>query len=759
MPARTLSVAAFVLAALQAQGAAAQAQPDQKPAQAASGEQHTGVEEVIVTANKLGVQLLQDIPASITVIDQSRIEKAGIVDFLDYVRTIPGLGFQITTAAGGRDDIRGGRRLSLRGIESGYDSVPTTAFYLDETPIPVMDPKLFDVERIEVLRGPQGTLYGANSMGGTIRVVTSKPRLDQFLWNGDISVESTRAGEESYGANGMVNIPLVTDKVALRAVASFRNDGGFIDHYLEAPPSSAAANIDRDINSDESWGARVSVLFQLTDRFRITPSIFRQEVDVDDAGTFEPGFRDLGKFFMSMVPERQSNNFTLYSVEASYDLTDRLQLVSSSSYFESDFFGLEDATKGFYDYGEGYGTALYPNVIESERKSQELRLAYNGERFRGVFGAFYMDEERFFDQYGTTETSPVPGNPAGVWFTYLQTNGDEQKALFGEATYDVTDRLSVTGGARWFKGVQDQFTHFTYSLDALPGDPLYVEDFSGEAEGTSVSPKLQVSFDVSDDKMIYTSASRGFRPGGPTSLVPDTPECVADLEALGLDRPRTGFGPDTLWNYELGTKASFANRRFTTNAAVYFIDWKDVQQTASLDCGYTFIGNVGAAESKGVEVEFWGQPTDSLSISGAVGYTDAEFTRTAAAVGVTAGDSIPLVPELTGSLALEYGFSMPTGHDAYFRADYQYVDEMDQGGFSNYTRPSYDSLDLRLGVGLTDHAEVAFFVSNLFDERGVLSGYVPISDGGSGGTIPTPYLEDRTVVRPRTVGVTFRYKQ
>ena len=753
MSLRTLSVAAFVLASLQAAQAYAQTQPEPQKSEPES----TGIDEVVVTAGKLGAQRLQGIPSSITVVDQSRIEKAGIDTFIDYVRTIPGLGFQLTTAAGGRDDIRGGRRLSMRGIESGYDSVPTTAFYLDETPIPLMDPKLFDVERVEVLRGPQGTLYGANSMGGTIRVVTNKPNLSEFGWAGDVSLESTHKGDTSYGVNGMVNVPLVEDKVALRAVAFKRDNGGFIDRYLDAPEGTSAGVALKDVNGDQSWGARVSATFQITDRFRITPAIFRQETHVDDAGSFEPDFRDLARYFLSRVNEEQDNDFTLYTLEASYDLTDRLQLVSSSSYFKSSFFGLEDATKGFFDFGEGYGTALYPNIIENERKSEELRIAYKGDRWRGVFGAFYMDEERFFDQYGTTQTEVV--GDGGTWFTYLQTNGDEQKAVFGEATFDVTERFHVTGGVRWFEGKQDQYTLYTYNLDFEPTDPDYVEEFTGKAKGSSVSPKLQLAYDITRDKMVYASASRGFRPGGPTSLVPDTPECRQDLERLGLDRPKSEFGPDKLWNYEVGTKSSFADGRITTNVAAYYIDWKKVQQTASLDCGFTFVGNVGAAESKGVELEFWTQPLAALSISGSFGYTYAQFTRTAEAVGVTKGDSIPLVPKVTGSVAVEYSFNLPTGHLGFMRGEYQYIDKIDQGGFSNYTRPSYESVDLRLGFGLTDHTELALFVANLFDDRGVLSGYVPLDDGGAGGTIPAPYLQDRTVVRPRTIGINFRYKQ
>ncbi len=709
------------------------------------------VEEVIVTAGKVGEQALQDIPISITVLDQRRIEQAGIDDFLDYVRTVPGLGFQVKSAAGGRDDIRGGRRFNLRGIESGYDSVPTTAFYLDETPVPVMDPKLFDVQRIEVLRGPQGTLYGANSMGGTIRVVMNKPEMNQLDYAGDVSMATTRKGEESYGFDGMVNIPLVEDHVALRAVTFYRNEGGYIDRILTPSPSVAAQNVQSDINDERSWGVRLTAGIEVTPRLKITPGVFHQETRVADAGVYEPDFQDLGIYFMSLYPEKQSNDFTLYTLEASFAITDRLEVVSASSFFESEFFGFEDSTKGFFDFGgDGYGGASYVNAIENERVGQELRLAYKGDRWRGVLGAFYMDEDRMFDQYGDTDAT-------GVWFTYYQTNGERQYALFGEATYDVTDQMHVTAGARWFDGEQDQYTHYVSFLDD-PANP-YMEEFSGEASADSFSPKVQLSYDFSPDKMAYVSASKGFRPGGPTSLVPATDQCLADLARLGIGSPKREFGPDTLWNYEIGSKASFAEGRFTANVALYHIDWEEVQQTASLNCGFTFVGNVGAAESRGAELEFWSRPTEALSISGTLGYTDAKFTKTEEAVGVTKGDRLSLVPKLTGSLAIQYSFAMPTGHESYVRADYQYVDKTLEGSFFDFVRPSYDSIDLRLGVGLTETTELSLFVTNLTDERPIMSINENIFYPDEGGVIPPPFVRDVSTVRPRTFGVMVRFRK
>jgi len=709
------------------------------------------IDLLVVSASKQGQQRLQDIPMSITVIDQTRIEHAGIDDALDYMRTVPGLGFQIKSPAGGRDDTRSGRRLNLRGIESGYDSVPTTAFYLDDIPIPIMDPKLFDVARIEVLRGPQGALYGANSMGGTIRVVMNKPVQNEAQYASNLSVSSTEKGEENYALDGMINLPLQADKIAVRGVAFLREEGGFIDRWFESPPPANTLQVDRNINDERSWGTRLAADIEITPRFKIVPRIFHQDTRLKHAGSYEPGFKDLALFFLANVYEKQRDDFTLHSIEASYALTDRLQILFSTSYFDSGLDALEDGTKGFFDFGgPSFGTASYVNHIETKRKSQELRLAYAGSKWKGVFGAFYMDEDRLFDQFGDTVGT-------GVWFSFRQRNGEQQQAVFGEATYEVTDRFRVTAGARWFEGEQNQHTLYQLWLDQPPGMP-FVSNSQGKASASSLSPKVQASYTLADSKMVYVSAAKGFRPGGPTTSVPESADCLPLLAELGLSRSPTEFEPDTLWNYEVGTKASFANKRLTVNAAAYHIDWKKVQQTVTLDCGFTFVGNVGAAQSQGVELEVWAQPVSSMDLAGSFGYTDAKFTRTNNQVGIVAGERFPLVPKITGSLSAQYSFALPSARTSFVRADYQYIASTLEGSFFDIDRPAYDSLDLRLGVNLVKTAQLTLFVNTVFDKRGVLTLFDNVFNQDTGGDIPAQFVRDATTVRPRTVGLTLRYR-
>ena len=522
-----------------------------------------GVEEIVVTASKRGAERLQDIPISITAISQEKMERSGMDDFLDYARAVPGLGFQMLSAAGGRDDIRGGRRLNMRGIESGFDGVPTVAFYLDDAPVPVMDPKLFDIERIEVLRGPQGTLYGANSMGGAVRVVVNKPVQNEYQYRGDVSLASTRAGAESYNANAMINAPLIDDVLAARGVLFYRNEGGYIDNVI--PQESGGERVERDIGKEESWGARLALSFQPTDNLRITPSVFRQETKVDGSSLWEAAFRDLTAYDRK-VNDRQTNAFTLTGLEASWTLGN-VEIFSATSYFETDFSTVEDGTKGSFNTGliEAGQVQMSLTQTDTTRFSEELRVSYHGERWNGVIGAFYLDEDRHFDQVFPR----ADGLDGPTFFEGTQSNGEQQLAFFTEGTYKLTDRLDLTAGARWFKGDQDQQVRF-YSDGVLDAQ-------DGKASDSALSPKVQLSFHFDPEKMAYVSATKGFRPGGPSGVVPLS-TCGEDLAALGLSRAPTAFQSDQLWSYEVGSKLSFADRRAVIDSSVYYIDWSDVQQ-------------------------------------------------------------------------------------------------------------------------------------------------------------------------------------
>jgi outer membrane receptor protein involved in Fe transport len=730
-----LSPAPRRLAAAPVVAAAAQPKADPAPI----------LEEVTVTAGKRGEERLQDVPVSITALDQELIVQAGMDNFLDYARSVPGVGFKITSPAGGRDDLRGGRRVNIRGIESGFDSVPTTAFYLDEAPVPVMDPKLFDVERIEVLRGPQGTLYGANSMGGTVRVVLNKPRLDDYFYDAEVTASATAHGDEGYRVNSMVNAPLIEDKVALRGVMFYRDEGGYIDNVLTQEPSTTRVNVQRDINTEKSWGARLAATIQATDQLTITPSVFRQETDIAGTPSYLEDMGDL-RLFAREIPEEQSNNFTLSAVEVKYDFQNGFELFSATSYFESLTLVTEDLTYGntaFYGpLPDGSPRTTWAfTEIENRRFSEEIRLSYRADRWGGVIGAFYLDEDRDFWQ-----DFPV-GGMADLYpdltslFTGTQNNDERQVAIFGEASLNVTEAVRVTAGARWFDGRQRQLTNYDNS-------PQF-----GRGSDSAVSPKLQVDYHVNEDNMLYVSGAKGFRPGGANNVVPlDDEACVAGLAELGLSRAPSDFNADELTSYELGWKAELADRRVRLNTSAYFIDWKDVQKTVQMfNCGFSFIGNIGAAESKGAEIEFAATPINGLDLSASAGYTDAQYTHSNPEAGVMAGDPFPIVPQWTASASVQYRFSIMNGRSAHVRADAQYVDESISDWFSQaglpVVQPSYELVNMRFGMDLTDRLAVTLSIDNVFDERPVLDTV----------ELGPPYGYITSTSRPRTFGLTFRY--
>lgn len=703
--------------------------------------------EIVVTSTKLGAQRLGDVPVSITAIREEQIYRAGMKSFVDYARHVPGLGFQSLSAAGDRDDIRGGRRLNLRGIESGYDGVPTVAYYIDDAPIPVMDPKLFDIERIEVLRGPQGTLYGANSMGGAVRLVLNKPVLNESDYRGDVGLTSVSHGEEGYSTNQMVNVPLIEDALAIRAVGYYRFDGGYIDNVLRANPAGTQV-VEQDINDEKSWGARLAATIQATDSLTITPSVFRQETRIDYGNEYTSSFQDLAVFNKRVAtPER--NDFTLYATEVRWTFGN-WEIFSATSRFESTFDSVEDSTDYYYQFGITTPDEIARNVqeISSERFSEELRVSYKGARFGAVIGGFYLDEDRFFEQ----DFPRSYGDRSRPDFFYgTQANEEEQLAFFGEGSFKFTERFSATAGLRWFRGEQSQDTRF-YNSGVLDEKPVI------SSSASSVSPKLQLSYKPGADKMIYVSATKGFRPGGPNAAVPLTSQgCPEALAELGFSEAPAEYEPDELWSYEVGSKLSFG-RSATINVAAYSIDWTDVQQTvflgafATQECGFTFIGNVGKAKSEGVETELSLNVGERLTLSGAVGYTDSRFTRSNPSIGIEADDRLPLVPQWTASAGAQYTFSMPNGREGYLYADAAYRDKS-LDGLSTHDLESYTTFNARLGTQLSGRLELVLFVDNLSDERAQLNVFrIPPT-----GPLPSNLLEQAISNRPRTVGLTLRY--
>lgn len=740
-------VTIFNLLLLLGVGTGAVSAQDKVPSKANSG----ALEEVIVTATKRGETSLQDTAMSISAISQKAIEYRGADDMLDYLLLVPNVSFQLTSATGSRDDTRGGRHLTIRGIDSGVDGVPTTAFYIDDVPLETVDPKLFDINRIEVLRGPQGTLYGASSMGGTVRIVTNKPQLGRVEYKTDLTAAIMPEGDPSFYGNAMINLPL-GDSVALRVVGVYRSEGGFIDNVGEEGVADfSESTTQKNVNDEQTKGARLALTWQPNDALRITPSVFYQKISIDGTAQFERETGDL-QFFDRRVPEVQDNDFTLANLEIEYDFGRDINLFSSMAWFDTSVAVTDDFTKVMSFFGlpaDPFQSSFVD--ISTERFTWEARLSGAfAERFDWILGGFYLDDKRIYEQgvpndglqWCTLETCGADLGPDDSLFNGVQTNNAENFAIFGEVTWSIDDYWEITGGLRWFHSSSDQLADFDGFFNGGPSVTF------GDSSESDVSPKLQVAFRPNDDNMIYGLIAKGFRAGGPTSQVPAS-ACAEDLAKLGLSEPKDQFDADTLWNFETGYKGTLAQGRVTLNAAAFFMDWTDVQQSVRLTCGFGFIGNVGAAESKGLELEVSAQFTDNFSIFGSAGYTDAKFTETSQEVGVTEGDRIKNSAKFNGSLSGRYQWSVGDSYQAYSQVSVVHTGNRIEQDFladASPVLPAYTTVDLRLGLQ-RDNWEVVLWGKNLTDERGTLFVFV----------FQPAALDNVHVIQPRSFGVTFRY--
>jgi iron complex outermembrane receptor protein len=712
------------------------------------------LEEVVVTAQKRR-ESIQDVPLSITAMTEVQLERMGAKSFEDYARGVPGLAFV--------SEGPGQKRVIIRGISSNGGPA-TVGVYIDETPITdenrvgASDPKLFDIERVEVLRGPQGTLYGASSMGGTIRLITRQP--DPSVTSGwvNTSVSNTSQGGFNGDFGGMLNAPLVQDKIALRAVAYYGSSEGYIDRVdrSEQPVSSPtvpdprAAEVrerDEDVNSETTEGVRVALRYDITDKLSLVPSVYYQRTDLASQSTRDSNLEGLRQ--ARYLDEPKIDEFTLYNVTADYDLG-WAHLLSSTSYFDRGFveardltdfvaavFGLESSPPGTLD-----------DRTEVGEFTQELRIASSGDsRLQYVLGAYYNKRERDFTQSfiidGFSAETGIPIDQ-DMFFVKFDEDSEQQLAVFGDLKYSLTESLQISAGLRWFDIEQESIGRDDGLFNGGPS-----ADFSS-AQEDGISPKFLMSYSPGGDALLYASAAKGFRPGSPIVPPPES-VCGDDLAELGITSNVRQIESDELWNYEVGNKLTLADGRMTINTAAFYADWKKIPQGVLLPCGFGILRNVGQASSKGFELETSAAPFDDLQLSAAVGYVDARLEADAPELGGVKGDRLTESPEWTYSASAQWSFPIAR-YQAYVRGDYQYVDSVNTtfsetpvlpGNLS--TRPAYSIANFRFGLHM-DGWEAAVFLNNAFDERAILT----FQNFG------TPGVSQLTTNRPRTIGLSVR---
>jgi len=757
------------------------------------------IEEVIVTATKRGDTDIQSIAGGIHALSGDDMESKGIVDFEQFSSSIPGLNFQ--------DLGPGDKEFIIRGINGNGPAV--VGAYFDEYVITANDQqdgggknapiKLVDLERVEVLNGPQGTLYGANSMAGTIRFIPRKPKADSFDAFFDSDLSTTKKGGFNYTLSGAVNIPLAQDQLALRLVGWRTDNDGWIDQpRLQSGPATFTGDA-HDINDEETNGGRVMLRWTPSDDITIDAVYMSQKMDVGGSSRFtakgtiawpgqppeianlpgNSGFAPLAGL-APLVPDKnfQNADITVNTRDDDIDLfgltgefrTGLGAFTLSASHFKHDIEFIFDSTPVLLFFGVPIpGITVQPQSYETTMV--EGRFASNLEGpVNFVAGVYYQKDENDFEVHVTTTDNrggklpwdPLNSNDALIaggtaFFGRFRNDEIEQKAVFGEASWQLTDQWTLLGGLRWFKAdvVSDQATThgFVGSLSVPEGEIVGTTANGNpvgriKQDGDTVRPKVSLSYQASDDVMLYALYSEGFRVGGTNN--------ANQPFAPGI--PAT-FDSDELNNVEFGIKSRWLDNRLQFNATAFFIDWKDIQveprDPAAVE---PFTTNGGGAKVNGIEwaIQFLATEKLQLDFNGAY-YFDHELTEdqppliAASPFVITGlkGDKIPNVPEvqLFGSakyttqlaakpLVLTGDITYRGSTDTEFRASDPFSIELD----------SYVLVDLYATLALNDHFTVGAYVRNLTDELAEFDGI---------GTFQDP--ESLIASRPRTIGATLKW--
>jgi iron complex outermembrane receptor protein len=699
----------------------------------------TNLDEVVVTAQKVS-QSIVDVPLSISVLGGGDLERTQSVNIQDYVKLVPGL--QLTQSTPGMG------RLSLRGINTG-GVASTVGVYVDETTfgsssglangaILTGDFDTFDVARVEVLRGPQGTLYGASSLGGVLKYVTNEPQFDGFEGRVRGSFESVDGGDMSYSGAAVANIP-VSDKVAIRASGFYRNLGGFIDSI-----GTADSDVADDINGSTVSGGRVSMLFKSSEAFSLQLTAFMQDIDSDASNSVDSdpvtGKTLYGGLTQSQyVAESTDVSYRVYNATAIWDLGFG-DLTSATSYGENDQKFLVDFTTLLSGFFPGFDS-FNRQTTSVQRFTQELRLAsHENDKVDWLIGAYYNDEDGLIAQdvhvveRGTFTDAPLP-------FTLgIGTVDSKYKEYAGFANVIIkfTPSFDLTLGGRYSNNDQD-VVQVSDGLLFGVAEPTTTPGGSSEDVFTySIAPKFKINERIA----IYARAAKGFRPGGPNVIALDAPAGTP-----------TSYGSDTTLNYELGLKGENEARTFAFDVAAFHIDWDDIQLLARVN-GVGINTNAGGAESDGVEATLMFKPLDQLKLSLTGAYTDAKLTEDTdeLLVGGREGDRLPYTPKTSYSVNADYDWPLAGEQSAYFGVSFSHLSEVpaafDPAFVAENDRqrflPAYDMLDVRAGWDF-GKVSVELFGRNLTDDDGKTSDATGNTPNGAIST---------GVIRPRSYGLT-----
>jgi iron complex outermembrane recepter protein len=727
--------------------------------------------EIVVTAEKRS-STVQSTAISITAISEKDLEARGVPDLTDVAASVPGVSLRYTSP--------GITEFEMRGLSSSAGSSPTVGFYLGETPLTapaaaqwgkvVIDPTLYDVQRIEILRGPQGTLYGSGSMGGTIKIVPNSADPSAFDASADVQGSGTQGGGPNGRASAMLNVP-INDQIAVRLVATQVYQSGWIDRIVvpDFPPpvsptqrgnvlAEPASLVNSDVNTFRQTSTRLSAIFQPTDSLSITPVILYQENKSGGLSAFDsnPGTNAFYQPFN--VAEPTTDITRLASIDVKYDLT-AFEVVFNLSKWNRDVSLLQDQSEIIADLfapGQtpyppaGFGpTADYEDDFMSQYSS-ELRLVSRGtSRLQWVGGLFFSKFDTAWNVGAQIPTAAATFGTANE-LTFFQPQEVIQRAAFGEATYAFLDTLKLSLGARYFSYSDILTTTQSGFLSNTGSDAI--SSVRGTQGADGFNPKGTLSYEPTTDLTVYGTIAKGFRPGGGDTPVPTSGpnSCEPSLRALGLTAAPTFYGPDSVVSYELGEKLRLLDRRITLNGSVYHINWNNVQQTVVLaSCGYPFTGNEGKATVDGQELEAFFVIGAGWEASANVAHTVAQLAQNVTSTGGYKGEELQDTPHWTASAAINHTQTVGNGLALTARVDAAYVGNRVDVSYGRNDLPPYTIANARLKLA-GSHWSGALFIDNLANERASINNIGSLA-------VNLPQYNRVATNQPRTIGLEVHY--
>jgi len=684
--------------------------------------------DIVVTATRR-LERVQDVPISISVLTDANLRRTGADRFDDYLRTVPGVTFNSNGANSSTFTIRGINTSTLAGntqspVAVYYDDLPTLDTF---GPLLTPDIRLFDTDRVEVLRGPQGTLFGSGSLGGAIRIISNKPRFDRTETRFEASLATTANGDPSYALNGALNLPLITGKAAIRVVGYIRRDGGFVDNERTGRD---------DVNRQSSFGGRIAARIAPFEALTVTATAAYQRDRPYDSGITRYNAGDW--IADSFVPQPARQSLTTYNLVGELDLG-FARLTSSSTYARRTGQIIRDFSPVIFA-GLGPLGIVNPTPFSvsdtSKSLAQEIRLASNSAGpLSWLVGGFYLHNRRGLNELAVSEGAGAILAPIGFPSDALYSDDIRfrtiEKALFGEASFRFTPRFTVTAGARLFS----DSVRFAIDAEGLLNGG--VSSVQRRTKDEALSPKFALRFEPTDRLTFYAQAAKGYRIGQ-NNLTPITDP------VSGLPIP-ADYGPDSLWNYEVGAKTQLFNRKLRLNLALYHIDWRDIQLQVQSAAGFQFLDNAGRARSRGVEVEAVANLLPGLEFGLSGTLNDAGLRQVSPGSVATPGDRLPGAPKFTSSEYIQYEGRILQLERVYLRLQHSYAGKAfaSLNNATSLTFGDYHLFQARAGAYF-GRIEIAAFGDNLFNSHARANAF------------QLPIGPSAIRLRPRTVGLVVR---